>query len=258
MSTAQIYSDIEGKVAYLRLNRPEKRNALTEKMWQAIPSIVKAADTDDACRVLMVESMVDGVFTAGADIAEFETLLKDPSTREANRAAIAGGLHAIAHCTKPTIAVVDGLARGAGTGVALAADFRIASDRATFAITTSKLGLLYPYEATKRLISLVGAQRAKEMIFTAQLLSAEEALAIGLVDQVVPQNKLRETVDAFAAKLCTLSSYTIGEMKGYFQLLEDGQRFESDATIEAFRNAYGDDDFAEGLRAFKEKRTPKF
>jgi len=258
MSEARIYSEINGSIAYLKLNRSEKRNALTEEMWRAIPDLLAPLDANETVRVLMVESDVDAVFTAGADIAEFETLLNDPATREPNRAAIAGGLHAIAHCLKPTIAVVDGLARGAGTGVALAADFRIVSERASFAITTSKLGLLYPYEATKRLISLVGAQRAKEMIFTAQLLSADQALSIGLVDQVVPHEKLRETVDAFAAKLCALSSYTIGEMKGYFQLLEDGQRFESDATIEAFRNAYGDDDFAEGLKAFKEKRTAKF
>lgn len=258
MSDKQIYTEIDGPIAYLKLNRPEKRNALTEAMWSAIPKLLAPLEANPDVRLLIIESTSAGMFTAGADIVEFKELASMPDRRAGNRAAIVAGQHAIAHFAKPTIAVVDGVARGAGVGLAVAADFRIITEGTSFAVTPAKLGLVYPLEDTKRLVDLVGATVAKRLIFTAEVVEADAALAMGLADQVTSSDELSAVVAAFASALCDHSPHTIREMKKIIQLIQDGQAMDDRVTEDAFMDAYSGDDFAEGVAAFFEKRKPKF
>ncbi|MGL6043307.1 MAG: enoyl-CoA hydratase/isomerase family protein, partial [Sandaracinobacteroides sp.] len=134
----------DGQIARLLLDRPAKRNALDQAMWEAIPHAVGAAMADRQVRLLVLESSTSGLFCAGADIAEFAACTADPAWRARNQAAIRATQLAISRAEKPVIALIDGDCIGGGCGLALAADIRIASPAARFGITPARLGLVYP------------------------------------------------------------------------------------------------------------------
>src|SRR5690606_830378 len=172
----------EGAVARLLIDRAEKRNAFTQAMWEAFPGILAQAMEDPAVRVLILQSAAPGVFSAGADIAEFATGARDPEWRARNQAAIRRAQYELARAPKPVIALVDGDCVGGGCGLALACDMRVASPRSRFGITPAKLGLVYSLHDTKLLVDLVGPAQAKRILYTAELLGAGEAVRIGLVE----------------------------------------------------------------------------
>lgn len=151
-----------GKIAHLLIDRPEKRNAFTQDMWELFPDLLADAMADETIRVLTVNASTrDSAFCAGADIGEFGTGSNDPAWRAKNQTAIGKVQHDLAQAPKPTIAVIDGDCIGGGCGIALACDIRIASPAARFGITPAKLGLVYPLHDTKLLVDAVGPSQAK-------------------------------------------------------------------------------------------------
>lgn len=243
---------LSGPVATLLINRPEKRNAFNQGMWEGLPALVADAVSDPAVRVLILASAAEGVFCAGADIGELLANKDDATWRAANQAAINHAQHILARADKPTIAFVDGDCVGGGCGLALACDIRIATARSRIGITPARLGLVYPLHDTKLLIDLVGPGQAKRMLFSGALLDAEEALRIGLIDMIA------DSPDTLAADIVAASPHSCREIKRFVRRILDGQVDDDSETLAVFADAFTRADFIEGTSAFVAKRPPEF
>ncbi|WBH18001.1 enoyl-CoA hydratase/isomerase family protein [Sphingomonas radiodurans] len=244
--------DRRGAVAHLLIDRAAKRNAFTQAMWEALPTLIDEAMADPAVRVLVVRAAEPGAFSAGADIAEFGAGARDPHWRAANQAAIAHAQRTLARAPKPVIAFIEGDCVGGGCGIAIACDLRVARAPARFGITPAKLGLVYSLHDTKLLVDLVGPSQAKRILFTGALLDTDEALRIGLIDLVAddPQ-ELAETIAANSA-------HSIGHSKAIVRRILDGQADDDAETSALFAEAFSLPDFAEGVEAFLARRPPDF
>lgn len=246
----------DGPVARLLIDRPARRNAMTQDMWETLPLLVHDAIADDAIRVLILASATPGLFCAGADIDEFATCSGGPDWRVTNQTAIRNTQYALAHADKPVIAAIDGDCVGGGCGLAIACDLRIAAPTARLGITPAKLGIVYSLFDTKLLVDLVGPARAKRILFTGALHDADTALAIGLIDQIAA-DPLAEA-DALARTIAANAQHSVRSSKTIIRRILDGQADDDDRTLALFRDAFTLPDFAEGVSAFRAKRKPDF
>ncbi len=242
----------DGPVGRILIDRPEKRNAFNQAMWEQFPQLLGAALIDRAIRVLMVQSSTPGMFCAGADIGELLVHKDNAAWREANQAGINRTQHELARFAKPSIAFIDGDCVGGGCGIALACDIRVATPRSRLGITPAKLGLVYPLHDTKLLVDLVGPGQAKRMLFTGQLLSADEASAIGLIEMIA------DDAEALAHAIAINSAHSSKEIKRVVRKILDGQADDDLDTKRIFAEAFTKPDFQEGAAAFTEKRIPTF
>ncbi|MDX2209818.1 MAG: enoyl-CoA hydratase-related protein [Sphingopyxis sp.] len=241
-----------GPIARLAINRPDKRNAFNQAMWDALPGLITQAVADPAVRLIILQSGADGIFCAGADIGELLANKDDAAWRAANQTAINRAQHVLARATKPTLAFIDGDCVGGGCGLALACDIRIATPRARLGITPAKLGLVYPLHDTKLLVDLVGPGQAKRMLFTGALLDADEALRIGLVDVI------GDGPNEMADNIAAASPHSCREIKVFVRRILDGQVDDDGDTLAVFAQAFTGPDFLEGTQAFVQKRKPEF
>jgi enoyl-CoA hydratase/carnithine racemase len=242
--------------ATLLFNRPEKRNALSVAMWAAIPRLVAEAVSEPMIKTLFVRGS-RGVFAAGADISEMPEVYATSQAALANDAKIQGAMTALEDCPKPTIALIEGPCVGGGCGLALACDLRIGTLGSRYGVTPAKLGLVYGAADTRRLVQAVGLSKAKDILFTGRLLDAEEALAAGLIDKLVPPDALEAVAEDYAAKIAAASQFSIRSQKAILRLLRGGV----DAAEESralFGASFEGADFKEGFAAFMEKRPAKF
>ncbi len=244
--------DLAPPVARLLIDRPLKRNAMTSAMFEAIPDLVAQAVADRDARVILLTSARPTLFCAGADIGELSAHAGDPAWRATNQAAINRAQHDLARADKPVVAFVDGDCIGGGCGLALACDIRIATPRARFGITPAKLGLVYSLHDTKLLVDLVGPGQAKRILFTGAILSAEEALRIGLIDLIA------DSPDAVLEAIAANSGSSARGVKAIVRRILDGQAADDAASLKMFADAFEGNDFREGVGAFLEKRTPEF
>jgi enoyl-CoA hydratase/carnithine racemase len=248
--------ETDGPVARLLIDRPDRRNAMTQAMWEQLPHLVDAAMADAAIRVLILASATPGLFCAGADINEFAACSGDEDWRVANQAAIRASQYALAHAEKPVIAAIDGDCVGGGCGLAIACDLRIASPAARLGITPAKLGIVYSLFDTKLLVDLVGPARARRILFTGALHDAQEALNIGLIDEIAADPLA--AADALARTIAANAQHSVRSSKAIIRRILDGQADDDATTLALFRDAFTLPDFAEGVAAFREKRPPDF
>jgi enoyl-CoA hydratase/carnithine racemase len=252
----EIILTIEPPLARLRLNRPERRNAMSRAMWLALPELCARIEAS-AALVVIVEG-AGGHFCAGADIGEFAEVYRDAAGTRDYVDAIQNALNAIAALDSPTIARIDGNCVGGGLALAMACDLRFCAADALLAITPAKLGLLYGFAETRRLIELIGPARAKDLLFSARNVPPVEALAIGLVDRVESPETLEGSAMAYAGELSGLSQHSIRGAKAAVAAISGGLRQESDPFRALVEQAALGADFAEGRKAFVEKRAARF
>jgi enoyl-CoA hydratase/carnithine racemase len=253
-----VHVDKRGATAWLLLDRPDKRNALNQSMWEAVIAHLQRLADDPSIKVLVLASASLDVFSAGADIAEFEAIGADPQRALANAAAIRDSHRLLGLFPKPTIAAVAGPCVGGGCGLALACDMRIAAETARFAIPPARLGLVYSLQDTKRLVDLVGPAESRRMLFTGHPVDAQRALRTGLVNDVVPVETLVSAVTALADELTANSQYSIRQSKRIIQMILDGVADDTPETTALFAAAFEGPDHLEGRAAFLGKRKAKF
>ena len=244
-------------VGRLVLNRPEKRNAISSAMWHALPLAVARLASDPAVHVVVLEGAA-GQFAAGADITEFPDAYGTRQQATAYAALLAAAMDALAACRKPTLAAISGACVGAGVALALCCDMRFAASDAYFAVTPAKLGIAYSFTDTQRLVACIGASAARDMLFSARRVDAWEAQRLRLVDRVFAADKITAGTLAYARGLAGMSQESIRVARDFIARAAAGQRDENDATRRAYLDVLETPDFAVGLRAFLEKRAPRF
>ena len=245
-----------GPVAHLLIDRAEKKNAISLAMWEGLPSLIAEAMADGTVRVLVVRSALGGTFSAGADIDEMASNAPDTEWRRRNQEALRAAQVALAGAGKPTIALVEGDCIGAGCGIALACDIRVASPAARLGITPARLGLVYPLHDTRLLVDLVGPAQAKRILFTGSLLGTAEAHRIGLLDIVAED--AAAAADDLAQTIADASPHSVAVAKLMVRRIVDGQLDDDEDTKRLLHAAFDGRDFAEGVAAFREKRKPRF
>lgn len=254
----ELYVEKDGAIASLIINRPEKRNAFSLRMFETLPSLIEEIDNDPSIKVLLVRGVDDTAFAAGADISEF---LDNRFSVEKAKVYNDKALQAIAtlqSCSKPTIAVIRSFAVGGGLELANACDFRFASEDTRLGITASRLGIVYNLASTKRLLDIVGPSKTRELLYTGNLISAAKALNIGLVDYVYSGEAVLEEAVKFALTISERSSVSTSGMKQVIRSILDGETEENEYISKLILDSFHSEDYVEGIQAFLEKRKPRF
>jgi enoyl-CoA hydratase len=252
MAYENIIFEKEDNIAIITFNRPEAMNALNNKTRAEFREAIAAVAADDQIKVLILTGS-GKAFVAGSDIKEFD----QTSAYDAHNIQRLGGL--VEKLDKPVIAAVNGFCLGGGNEIAMGCDIIIASEKAKFGQTEVNIGVIPGGGGTQRLPRLIGVCRAKELIFTGDIIGAEEAFRLGLVNRVVPADQLMPTAKEMAKKIATKSPAALKLAKtainrGMQTNLESGLNYE----YELYSLSLTLEDKAEGVKAFLEKRAPKF
>jgi len=248
----------DARVAWLVFDHPERRNAIDVEMWRCIPQAVSELANDEAIRVVVLRGAGDVAFVAGADISEFAEK-RSASTTASYDAETGRAVAALAGLDKPVLAMIRGYCIGGGVAVALAADIRYACEDAEFAIPAARLGLGYSAPGLEALRNLVGPSRALEILFTARHFDAREALQMGLVNAVLAPDALERCVREAAARIADNAPLTLKSAKHVMRELARAPEDRSTTSIDAsVRTCFESEDYREGVRAFLEKRPPRF
>ena len=246
----------DGPIVTLTFNRPEARNAMTWGMYERLYQTCEEVDADDAVRVLVLRGAGGKAFVAGTDISQFQAFKTAEDGLEYER----GGdrrVGRLERVTKPVIAQIEGYAVGGGFGLAAVSDLRIATPDARFGVPIARtLGNCLSMEAYSRFVDLFGPSRLKELIFTARLLSAEEALRAGFVHEIVPADAIAARVRALAEQVAEHAPITLRVTKEAIRRIQEQRRAHGGEDLIAL--TYTSADFAEGVRAFLEKRKPRW
>ena len=236
----------------------ERRNAITVDMWEAIPDAVREVQRDPEIRVVIMRGAGAEAFVSGADISEFEQTRTGHAGRDYDQMT-ARAFTALRGLEKPLVALIHGFCIGGGAAIALTADLRYAADDARFAVPPALLGLGYHTAGIRALIRTVGFSETADLLFTARRVSAEEARRIGLVNEVYAKDVLDEAVDQIAHTIASNAPLTIRSAKISLQELAklEAER-DTDRIHASIEQCYQSEDFKEGVRAFLNKRKPKF
>ena len=257
--TDKIIVQKDGGVGHIRLNQPEKHNAISYEMWQGMARAIDDFESDDAVRVIVLSGEGGRAFSAGADISQFEERRGSADAVEVYNATMGRAYEKLAQVLKPTIAKIAGYCIGGGLATALCCDLRIASDDSSFAIPAAKLGLGYGYGALKPLVGLVGPANACEILFTARRFNASEAYHMGLINRVLSRDALDAYVDAYAETIAGNAPLTIRASKQIIaEIGKDADERDLDLCQQVTDACFASEDYKEGRAAFMEKRKPDF
>lgn len=256
LGTPDLLFTVEGPIAWLTFNRPQARNAMTWAMYDGLVRACEWVDASGQVRVLLLKGAGDRAFVAGTDISQFQGF----QTREdalAYEARLNGVLERLERVRCPTVALVRGYAVGGGASIALACDMRLCTPDARFGIPIARtLGNCLSLANYARLVDLIGPARAKEIIFTARMVGAEEARQIGLVNEVVPAEQLETRGRELALTMAGHAPLTLQVTKEAIRRIL-ALRHPAEAE-DLILTCYLSADFREGVRAFLDKRPPQW
>ena len=258
VTSPHMLAEIEGTIGWLTFNKPERRNAVSLDMWEAIPEILERFESDPAVRVIVLKGAGDKAFVSGADISQFEKV----------RSSEAGNAHydqvseraskALAECGKPTIAMI-GYCIGGEVGDR---DRVRSSNRrrrlGKFGIPAARLGVGYGAPGVKKLVGLVGPSLTKEIFFTARHFTAAEAQVMGLINRVVPDAELEEYTRGYCATIAENAPKTMNTLKRTVAEVLRGHEADWELCDGLVKDCFASEDYIEGRRAFMEKRRPRF
>jgi enoyl-CoA hydratase/carnithine racemase len=259
LRTDKMQAYVEDGVGWITFNQPNKRNAVSLAMWEAVPEIIEDFISTGDVRVVVLKGAGDKAFVSGADISEFEEVRNTPEQIELYEAAT-GACHAALQSLEiPLIAMIRGFCIGGGMAIALSADLRITADDGQFGVPAAKLGLGYGYGGIKELMNIVGPSFAKEIFFTGGRFSASDAETMGLVNRVVPVGELEATVSTLAKTIADNAPMTVKAAKAAInEGTKNPDERDLDRVAEMVEACFNSEDYKEGRRAFMEKRKPQF
>jgi len=257
--TEKMIATKEGSIGWIVFNNPARRNAVSVEMWEALSEIVRDYASDPAIRVIVLRGAGGKAFVSGADISEFEQKRATPEATEAYRQLSERATMDLQYVNKPTIAMIEGFCIGGGVSVALSCDLRIAGESARFGVPAARLGLGYELPGVRKLVQVVGPAFAKEIFYTARQFTAQEALAMGLINRAVPDADLESYVGAYAATIGANAPLTVASIKTIIgEAMKDESKRDEALCDRVVDQCFNSEDYVEGRRAFMEKRPPAF
>lgn len=260
LPTDKIRAHAHNAIGHVVFNNPERYNAVSLEMWDAVEQALSSFAKDDGIRVVVFSGAGGKAFVSGADISKFAKERGSKEATEHYNARLKVVYELIENYPKPTIAMINGHCIGGGLNLAACTDFRIASQKSRFAMPAAKLALGYPFDAIRRLVNAVGPGSAKQMMFTAKSIDAETALRLGLVQEIVDENELDARVTSVAETISENAPLTIQAMKYIAtQVMHpDPSQRDLSRCNDMVSACFASADYIEGRTAFMEKRKPQF
>jgi enoyl-CoA hydratase len=247
----------EGAIGWIVFDNPERRNAVSVDMWEAIPKALAGFEADAEVRVVVLMGAGDKAFVSGADISQFEKQRSGPEAVQRYEELAEGAQAKLQGFEKPTIAMIRGYCLGAGLNIAAICDLRIAADDARLGIPAARMGLGYRASSMKNLIDLAGPANVREIMITARQFTAAEAKQMGLVHHVVPVAELEAFTRKFAGDIASNAPLTMRAAKRI--IAEVAKRaYDQDKSRAWVKECFDSEDYQEGRKAFMEKRKPVF
>jgi enoyl-CoA hydratase len=255
----KILKSVTDGVGIVTFNNPEKRNAMSIEMWEGLGAALVELREDDTVRVVILTGAGDKAFMSGADISQFEKNRRDAQANEEYNRKSDAQRALLAEYPKPTISCIRGFCLGGGMQIAMLTDMRFAAEDSQFGIPAAKLGIAYGFDGLRHLVSLVGPSWARLILYTGMRIDSAEALRIGLIDRVVPNDKLWNETLEIARTIAGNAPLAVKAARiTIAQVLKDKDERDMGA-IKAIATACMDsEDFREGRQAFMEKRKPNF
>ena len=250
----------DGAIATVTFNRPERRNAITFAMWNDLQRLLVDLKEDAAVRVIVFRGTGGEAFSAGADISEFATHRNNAAKATLYNAAFDAAMDQAEAVGKPTLCLIEGACVGGGCEFSTACDIRIASETARMGVPIARLGLPIAYREMRRMVRLIGHAKTMELLLTAAIIPAQEALAIGLVNHVRPVGDVEAFTYDMAVRIASLAPVVHRVHKEIVHTVLEHPALEglTPAHQALAVSPYETEDFQEGWRAFLEKRPPQF
>ena len=255
--TDRIIERKEGAVGWLIFNNPERRNAVSIDMWEAVPLVLSKFESDPDVRAVVLAGAGDKAFVSGADISQFESQRSSPEAVQHYEEIAEAAQLRLQTFDKPVLAMIRGYCLGAGVNIANVCDLRIAADDACFGIPAAKMGLGYRASSMKNLVDTVGPAFAREIMLTGRQFSAAEALGMGLVHKVVATDSLEKATKEYCDMIAANAPLTMRTAKRVIRELMNND-YDAIACKAWVKECFDSADYAEGRKAFMEKRKPVF
>lgn len=258
-TTDKMLARRDGPIGHMIFNNPERHNAVSLDMWDMAEGILAEFEQDESVRVLVLSGAGGKAFVSGADISKFDEERGSADATAHYNARVKAVYERVEGFPKPTIGMINGYCLGGGLNLSVCCDLRFCSEKSKFGMPAAKLALGYPFHAIRRLINVVGANRAKDLMFTARRIDADEALRIGLVEKVVPEEELEGFVADYATQIAANAPLTVRSMKFIAcEVMKDPADRDLKKGDDMVAACFASEDYVEGRQAFMEKRKPDF
>ncbi len=246
-------------IGWMTFNNPSRHNALSLEMWQGIGDILEYFQSNNAVRAVVMRGAGGKAFVSGADISEFGEKRANADQRRSYGEIAGRATHWLGKIDKPLIALIEGYCIGGGLATALSADIRFATPDSSFGIPAAKLGLGYEYEGLAKLARLVGPSRAKDIMFSARFMPAEEAQHMGIINFIAERDDIEAQCIEYTQRVASNAPMTVRAAKAAVNTWERGSRIdEVDQVRQMVDACFDSDDYKEGRRAFAAKDKPQF
>lgn len=256
---SQVITHKTGAIAHITLSNPQKMNAMTLEMWQAIPPALEQFERDPQVRVIVVSGDGEKAFISGADISQFDKLRGTEDAQALYNTSVSAAYKAPILCAKPVIASIRGYCFGGGLGFAASCDIRICAEDAQFRMPAARLGLGYDPSGIKRFMDVIGAANTADIFYSARRFDARSALQMGFVSQVHAVLDLQEKTLAYAQMIAENAPLTMAAAKfAIRQILSDPGERDMEKARAMVQTCFQSKDYKEGRDAFAQKRTPNF